>query len=465
MAAWGPRKPPKRIESLSMDQPKSELKRSIGLFQATSTNMLEMIGIGPFITIPILLAKMNGPQALLGWFLAGILAICDGLVWAELGAAMPGSGGPYHYLKEAFGPKSMGRMMSFLFLWETTAIAPISLASGSVGLSWYVKFYWPAMGPWEGKFVAMLVCLLCMALLYRDIRDVGRLSVIMWVVVMGTVAWVVVTGLLNFQMSRVLDFPAGAFDLSPKWFLGLGGASLIAIYSYGGYFNVCLFGGEVKNPSRTIPWSILYAILGVGAVYIIMSVTIVGVVPWREAMQTTSVVSDFIERVYGHWAANLMTGLILWTSVASVFAIMLGYSRVPYAAAVDGRFFKPFARVHPTKHFPTFSLLFIGFTAAVACLYPLEALINALIVIQIVTQFIPQVIAVTMIRRNRPDIQRPFRMWLYPLPSFLAFLGWMWILLSSGWQFIGLGVVILVVGIGAYLLLARQKQEWPFAKA
>jgi amino acid transporter len=228
---------------------------------------------------------------------------------------------------------------------------------------------------------------------------------------------------------------------------------------------VCLFAGEVKRPSRTIPWSILYAILGVGVLYIIMSVTIVGVVPWRQAMLTTSVVSDFIQRVYGHWAANLMTCLILWTSIASVFAIMLGYSRVPYAAAVDGRFFKPFARIHPTKRFPTFSLLFVGCTAAVACLCPLETLIDTLIVIQIVTQFLPQVIAVTLIRRNRPDIERPFRMWLYPVPSILAFLGWGWILLSSGWNFIGLGFAVLIVGIVAYLLWARQKHEWPFVTA
>ena len=449
----------------AMSQPSAELKRGIGLFQATSTNMIEMIGIGPFITIPILLAAMQGPQALLGWFLAGILAICDGLVWAELGAAMPGAGGPYHYLKEAFGPHSLGRMMSFLFIWETTAIAPISLASGAVGLSWYVRFFWPGMGPWQGKAIAMLVIILCVALLYRDIRDVGKLSVVMWIVVMGTVAWVVVTGLLNFHFSRVLDFPPGAFHITPKWFVGLGGATLISIYSYGGYSNVCLFAGEVKNPSRTIPWSILYAILGVGAVYIVMSVTIVGVVPWREAMRTTSVVSDFIERVYGHWAANLMTGLILWTSVASVFAILLGYSRVPYAAAVDGRFFKAFARIHPTKRFPTFSLLFVGFTAAAACLYPLETLIDTLIVIQIVTQFLPQVIAVTLIRRNRPDIARPFRMWPYPAPCILAFIGWTWILLSSGWKLIGLGFAVLIVGIGAYLLWARRQGEWPFPEA
>ena len=442
-----------------------ELKRGIGLFQATSTNMLEMIGIGPFITIPIILAAMGGPQALLGWFLAGILAICDGLVWAELGAAMPGAGGPYLYLKEGFGPNSFGRMMSFLFLWETTAIAPISLASGAVGLSMYFKFYWTTMGPWQGKMVAIVVCLFCMVLLYRDIGDVGKLSVIMWVVVMGTVGWVVITGLLNFQMSRVLDFPPGAFDLSPKWFFGLGGATLIAMYSYGGYFNVCLFGGEVKQPSKTIPWSILYAILGVGAVYVIMSVTIVGVVPWREAMKTSSIVSDFIERIYGHWSANLMTGLILWTSIASVFAIMLGYSRVTWAAAKDGRFFAPFARVHPTKHFPTFALLFLGFTSAIACLFPLETLIDALMVIQVVTQFIPQVIAVTLLRRNRPDMARPFKMWLYPIPSIFAFFGWAWILVSSGGKFIALGFAIMAVGVVAYLVMARHKKEWPYATA
>jgi amino acid transporter len=448
-----------------MPQPRPELKRGIGPFQATSTNMLEMIGIGPFITIPILLGAMNGPQALLGWFLGGLLAICDGLVWAELGAAMPGAGGPYHYLKEGFGPNSLGRLMSFLFLWETTIIAPLSLAAGAVGLSMYTKFYWPSMGPWQGKLVAMLVCLFCMALLYRDIRDVGKLSVIMWVVVMGALGWVIVTGLLNFHMSRVLDFPPHAFDLSPKWFAGLGAATLIAIYNYGGYSNVCLFGGEVKRPEKTIPWSILYAILGVGTVYIIMSVTVVGVLPWREAIKSSSIVSDFIERIYGHWSANLMTALILWTSIASVFAIMLGYSRVTWAAAADGRFFRPFARVHPTKDFPTFALLFLGFTSAVACLFPLETLIDALIVIQIVAQFMPQVIAVTLIRRNRPDVVRPFRMWLYPIPSILAFCGWGWIMLSSGGRFIALGFAILAVGVASYLMLALHKKEWPFAAA
>jgi amino acid transporter len=438
------------------------LERGIGVFQASTTNMLQMIGIGPFITLPILLAAMPGPQALIGWFLAGLIALADGLVWAELGAAMPGAGGPYHYLKEAYGPKSLGRLMSFVYIWETTLSAPLSLASGAVGLSLYLKFYWPGMGSGAQKLVAISVCVLCTVLLYREIRSVGKLSVAMWVVVMLTLTWVVVAGLLHFQPSRVLDFPPHAFDFSTNWFLGLGAATLIAMYSYGGYSNVCLFGGEVKSPARTIPRSIVYAILVVGFFYVVMSVTIIGVVPWKEAIGIPYIVSDFIQRIYGPRAASVMTALILWTSVASVFAAMLGYSRVPYAAAVDGQFFKAFARVHPTKHFPNFSLLFLGVTAALACLLNLDAIIRALMVIQIVTQYIAQIVAVTMIRRYRKDIARPFRMWLYPIPSFLALAGWMWMLVGSGWQYIALGFGILLFGIAAYLLQAKQRQEWPF---
>ncbi|HXF05823.1 MAG TPA: amino acid permease [Blastocatellia bacterium] len=441
----------------------TSLVRGVGLLQATSANMLNMIGIGPFITIPIMIGTLGGPHAMIGWILGAIISMCDGLVWAELGAAMPGSGGPYVYLQQAYGPDRLGRLMSFLYIWQTIFIAPLSIASGAVGFALYTKYFWPTMTPWETKLMAAGLCLFVTALLYRDIRGVGRLAVGLWVVVMLTVAWIVISGLIHFQPRLVMDIPPDAFRLSKDFIVGLGGATLIAMYSYGGYFNVCLFGGEVKDPGRTIPRSILLAIVVVALLYITMSVTIIGVIPWREAMQSPSVVSDFIEKIYGPWAGKLVTGLILWTSLGSVFAIVLGYSRVPYAAAVDGRFFKPFARVHPTKRFPSFSLVTIGVTAALACWFTLDEIIKALLVIQIIIQYIAQVIAVTMIRRFRPDIERPFRMWLYPLPSLIALGGWLYILLSSGLPFIFAGLTLLVVGIGAYLWLAHQQKEWPFA--
>jgi amino acid transporter len=435
------------------------LERKVGLVEATSTNMLNMIGIGPFITIPAILATMGGPQAMLGWVLGAVIALCDGLVWAELGAAMPGVGGPYVYLQKAYGPKSLGRLMSFLYIAQTLVCAPLGTASGAAGFAQYTKYFFPDLAPWHVKLIAAVTCLVVTGLLYRDIRSVGRLSVAMWVVVIGTALWIVIAGLVKFDPKRAFDIPADALT-RPGALSGLGSATLIAMYSYGGYFNVCLFGGEVKDPSRTIPRSILLAVVAVAILYVLMSVTIIGVVPWQEAMKTTSVVSLFIERVHGPGAGKIVTVLILWTALGSVFAILLGYSRVPYAAAKDGRFFAPFAKLHPTRNFPHVSLLTLGIGAAVACMFDLDELIKALMVIQIVVQFIAQVVGVALIRRR--GIARPFEMWLYPVPAFIAGAGWIVILFASGAMYVAAGIVLMALAVGAYLIRARRVREWPF---
>ena len=421
--------------------------------------MLEMIGVGPFITIPILLAKMNGPQAILGWVLGALVALCDGMVWAELGAAMPGTGGPIRYLSEAYGPHRLGRLMSFLFIWQTILLAPLSIASGAIGFAQYAKFLTGNMNWWEEKGIAITICLLITFMVYRDIRGVERLAIGMWIVVLATVAWITIAGVANFHR---IDFPVGAFTPSRGFFFGLGGATLIAMYDYGGYNNVCFFAGEVKHPERVIPRSILWSIVVVAALYLTMNIGIIGVVPWTEAVHSTSIVSDFINRLYGLRWAQVATILVLWTTLASLFAVLLGYSRVPYAAAAEGRFFKIFARLHPTRRFPAFSVVFIGILSAITCFLTLDVVINALIVTQVLIQFMAQIVAVTLIRRNRPDIVRPFKMPLYPLTSVIAFAGWLYILIASGMPYILTGFALLIFGIGAYMARARQVSEWPF---
>jgi amino acid transporter len=445
------------------DSESLHLVRRVGLLGATSANMLEMIGVGPFITIPILLAKMNGPQAILGWVLGALVALCDGMVWAELGAAMPGTGGPLRYLSEAYGPNGLGRLMSFLFIWQTIFLAPLSIASGAIGFSQYARFFSPHMGWWQEKGIAMAVCLLITFMLYRDIRSVERLSVGMWIVVLATVGWITAAGMLNLDPRRLLDFPPGAFTPSRAFFFGLGGATLIAMYDYGGYNNVCFFAGEVRQPEKVIPRSIIWSVVAVAVLYLTMNLGIIGVVPWREAIQSTSIVSDFIRRLYGLRWAQVATVLVLWTTLASLFAVLLGYSRVPYAAAAEGRFFAAFGRLHPSRNFPSFSVLFIGISSALMCLMTLDVVINALIVIQILVQFMAQILAVTLIRRNRPDILRPYRMSLYPATSVVAFMGWLYILIASGLPYILAGLGLLVFGIAIYLLRARRIAEWPFA--
>jgi amino acid transporter len=439
------------------------LIRGVGLWGATSANMLNMIGVGPFLTIPLILASMNGPQAMLGWLLGAAVAICDGLVWAELGAAMPDTGGPYRYLFEAYGSNRLGRMMRFLFLWQVVSTAPLSIASGAVGFAQYAKFLWPAMSGLQGKLLAMGVCAAATILLYREIHNINRLSIALWVIVVGTLLWITASGLLHFNATQAFSFPPHAFDPNSRFFFGLGGATLIAMYDYGGYNNVSFIAGEVKDPGRIIPRSILYAVIGVAAAYLVMNITLLGVIPWQQAMHSEAVVSEFMQRLYGARAARFVTVLVLWTAFASVFAVLLGYSRVPYAAAAEGSFFRPFARLHPTRNFPAFSLLFIGAASAVACLLDLESLVKALIVIQIMIQFLAQVVAVTLIRRNRPDIARPFSMWAYPYTSIVAFGGWLFILAASGWIYILAGLGLLMAGIGAYLIRAKRIHEWPYA--
>ena len=476
--------------SEATEQP--ELIRGVGLAGATTLNMIDMIGVGPFITIPLIVSAAGGPQAMLGWIAGAVFALCDGLVWAELGAAMPNAGGSYQYLKQAYGPNSMGRLLSFLFIWQLSFSAPLSIASGCIGLAHYAGYIWPGLDhTWlshtyhlgvpllgsldistvlmSGTLVAMASCAFIVFLLYRRITVIAKLAELLWVGVAIAIAWIIFAGLTHFNAARAFDFPPGAFTLSPEFFTGMGAAMLIATYDYWGYYNVCFLGGEVKDPARTIPRALIISIVVVAAIYIVMNISVLGVVPWREmtgqsSPQNNYIVSVFMERIYGHWAGRAIAALIIWTAFASVFSLLLGYSRVPYAAALDGNYFRAFARVHPENRFPTVSLLALGAVAMLFCLLRLADVIAALVVIRILLQFIVQAVGVIVLRRRRPDMPRPFRMWLYPLPALMAIAGFSYILLArkNFQREIKYAFVILIAGLVVYFLRSWKRKEWPF---
>jgi len=426
-----------------------QLIRALGLRSATALNMMEMIGVGPFITIPLIVSAMGGPQAMLGWIVGAALSLCDGLVWAELGAAMPGAGGSYRYLSESYGRHRWGRLLSFLFVWQLSFSAPLSIATGCIGLSQYAAYVWPALehtyftrdlawavpglGPLEahllvtaGTFVAIAACVLAMFLLYRRITSIARLSALLWIGSLGSMAWIIVAGLTHFHPARAFSFPPGAFTLSPHFFSGLGAALLVAMYDYWGYYNVCYLGAEVKDPERNIPRALLLSIVLVASLYLLMNLSILGVMPWQELDQAARtnarlyVASLFMQRVYGRGAGLVITGAIIWAAFASVFSVLLGYSRVPYAAAVDGNYFRAFGRLHPRGQFPYVSLLAMGTVAAAFCLLRLSDVIAALVVIRILLQFVLQAVGLILLRQRQPEMPRPFRMWLYPVPALLA---------------------------------------------
>jgi amino acid transporter len=438
----------------------------MGLIQSTAVNMLEMIGIGPFITIGVILSAMGGPQAILGWFLGALFSVCDGMVYAELGAAMPGAGGSYIYFQEAFGPRRWGRLFSFLFLWETIFVAPLAISAACVGFAEYSHYFLPGLSHTRVGLVAASVCVLITFLLYRPIKTVGRLSVIMLGIVLTAMFWVIGSGLIHMNPKMAFDFPPGAFHLSKAFFFGLASATLVAMYNYGGYNNITYLGGEVKNPTKNIPRAIVLSVLAVAVLYLLMSTVIIGTIPWRDAAASHAVVSEFIGKLYGSRAASVMTGLILAATLGGIFTMSLGYSRILYAAGAEGNFFKVFGRVHSKGHFPTVSLLAINALAIPLCWFSLERLVSALMIIQIVFQFIPQVFAVFAMRFLRKEIHRPYRMWLYPVPAFVALIGWIYVAATPDQrQYIGTAFILLFLGLAAYLLRARLVRVWPFHEA
>lgn len=433
------------------------LVRGLGLLEATATNMTNMVGFGPFVTIPLIIATMGGPQCMLGWLAGTILSICDGMVWSELAAAMPGSGGTYLFLKEAFKTSRLASLLPFLFIWQFMASGPLEVASSYIGFVQYLTYFVPSLGPWQSRLLIVAMGFLTILLLYRQIHAIGKLMLFLWAGMLMAVVPVIVGGVIHivrFGPGPAFDFPPGAFTFSMGFALGLGRAMLIAMFDFLGYYSVCYVGGEVRNPERTLPRAIFSSVIAVALMYSVMNFCVISVVPWREAMQSKLIISEYMQRLYGVWAARVVTILVLWSAYVSAVPVLLGYSRIPYAAALDGHFFKPFSRLHAAG-FPYFSLIVIGTLAMVAGLFKLEWVISAMLTGRVLIQFIAQIFAVHYLRKHRTDLERPFKAWLYPVPNAIAFLGWSYIFLTSGWGFILFGLLTLAAGVVAFWLWRR----------
>jgi amino acid transporter len=438
--------------------------------------MLDMIGVGPFITLPLLLSAMGGPQAMLGWIAGALLAVCDGLVWAELGAMMPEAGGSYRFLRAMY-PSRTGRFLSFLFVFQLMISAPLSVASGCIGLSQYAGYVWPLLrtGAWHwgritagpSTLVAVAAVVLAIMLLYRNLASLKWISYALWLSVIGTLGWVYVTALTRGHLAQAFDFPAGAFHLTPAFWTGLAGAMLVATYDFWGYYNVAFLGGEVKHPEKVIPRAILISIAFVGALYIALNIAVLAVVPWRPLVgmkdlgERQALIAYFMQIAYGpvHGppAGKLAALLVMVAAFASVFSLLLGYSRIPFAAARDGNFFARLGKLHRTRGFPVNSLLYLGAAAALFCFFSLGEVIAGLVVLRILVQFLAQHIGVLWMRRTQPQRPRPFRMWLYPLPPLLALLGFGWILVgrSNFARELWMAATVLLVGTAAFTLRER----------
>ena len=451
------------------------LTRRFGLLQATALNMINMIGIGPFITIPLLMTALGGPQAMLGWIVALVIVVCDGMVWSELGAAMPASGGSFGYLREAFGRETYGRLMAFLFVWQFILSGPLEIASGYIGFANYAGYHLdrPDAGPPARP-------------LRRGRRRQHRAAVSPHHVdrddhghacgsgtMIATVA-VIATGALHFDPRVAFDFPPGAFSV-----LARASCSASArrrgsrVYDYLGYYDVCYIGDEVKDPGRVIPRSI---VISTAAVAVALSGdqpvdhrrrAVARLRAGGRAVRTpsSSCRSSWSEST-DPTVASVFTLMILWTAFGSVFALLLGYSRIPYAAARDGYFLEPFGRLHPTSGFPHVSLLVLGAVSIASSFFSLGVVIDALIATRIVVQFLGQIAGVVLLRRRAPGM-------VAAVPNLAVsragrrspLVGWLFIFSTTGARVMAFGLGVLALGVLCFLAWSLQLRQWPFRGA
>jgi fructoselysine transporter len=445
----------------AMQNDKVHLERRLGLLQATAINMIDMVGIGPFVVLPIVIQLMYGPWFIYAWIAGALLSLVDSLIWSELGAALPNAGGSFYFLRTAYGEKSWGKLMSFLYTWQTMIQAPLVIASGAIGFSYYAGYLFE-LNDITSRIVSGGVVILLTVLLYRNISTIGKMSTLLWVGVVGTILWIIWGGFQNGHLLQPLHEMNDGLQVNALFGVALGAASVKTIYSYLGYYNVCHLGSEIKQPEKIIPRSMLLSVIGIAILYLLMNMSVVSVIPWKEAADSKFIVSLFLEKLYGTTAATIGTVLILWIAFASLFAVMLGYSRVPYAAAKEGEFFTVFARLHPTKHFPHIALIGLGVTAFVfSLLFKLTEVITAILAMRILVQFIGQAIGLMMMRKKK-SIAFPFKMPLYPLPVIVAIIMWLAIFISTGTTFMISGLIVIGTGIIAYMIKAKSKSEWPF---
>ena len=452
------------------------LTRRLGLLNAFSINMSQMVGTGPFITVPAILATMGGPQSLIAWGVGALLAICDGLVFAELGAAIPASGGSYVFLRECLGRDRWGHMMAWIFVWQFLFSGSLEIATSSIGMAEYAGFLWPKLLAyrWGVKLLAAAITAVAILALYRKIQDVARLMLVLWVGMLLTAAWVMFTGLTHAHTNLIFDFPPGAWHLGLPFVLGLGNGTMLVMFNFLGYYQICYLGDEVKEPARVIQAGVIVSILIVAVIDLAISLSFTGVVPWREMVQPDSqafnaIGSVYMQKVAGTWASSLMTVMIEITAFAATYAMMLGYSRIPYAAACDGAFFSWFGKLHATKNFPHRSLLLVGLMVIVSCCFDLVQIITALMLARILSMFVAQIIGLMIYRRRQPDAVRPFRIWLYPIPVLVALVGWLGVFVTpalqpGGMRFMAYAFGTVGLGFVAYFTLAWRQGDWPFHK-
>lgn len=447
------------------------LRRDLGLRHATVLNMIDMVGIGPFTALPIILIAFPGKFSLIPWCIGAIISLLDGFIWSELGSAWPKAGGSYIFLQELFKGKT-GKVLSFLYIVQTSFHTPLVVTSACLGFINYFSYILPLTFV-QGKVVMICVVIVTIFLLYRNIINVGKIGFMLSIIVIGMLLWTIVTGILAFdtsifQINSLQNNSLSSISGISFWMV-TGMYTTKSIYAYLGYYNVCHIGSEIKQPGKNIPKSIFISIAGIAVLYISMQLVMAGAIKQNEIVnENVPLVSLLFEHVYGKNFGIIASVLLLIVAASSLFALLLGYTRIIYAASMEGMHLKIFQHLHPTKNFPDYALLIFGSIAIVSCLVfnkPSDVF-RFIVVTRIFIQFIPQVVGLALMRIKKRTHELNYKMPFFPIISTISILAWLFVFCTSGYKYSLFGISIILLGLLIYFLyidkLQRKKKAYQF---
>jgi APA family basic amino acid/polyamine antiporter len=417
-----------------------ELVRGLGIWSATAIVVGMMIGTGIFL-VPSEMARAAGSVELVfaAWIIGGALSLFGAFALAEMGAALPEAGGPYAYLKRAFGPA-----WSFLFGWTFAILAsPAGIATIAAGLLSFWSFLMPALGTplitWqiplpfqtelhEFRFtlaqpLAVLVTLLVTGVNCLGVRLGGHVQVVLTLTKVSAVLALVALGLALGQTGQPPSAVPGAMTLEAGTLSGFLTALVAALWAYDGWVNVAFVGSEVASPQKNLSRALVGGVLFVGGAYLLANAVYFYVLSLSGVAQSEHVASDVVQQFAGQSAARWMTLAMILSALGTLHSSVLTGARVPYAMAHDGFFFGFAARVHPIFRTPDRALWFQGLLGSLLALTGTFEELFSLFIFASWIFYGLTVAALFRLRRSEPDLERPYRAWGYPWAPALFLIG------------------------------------------
>lgn len=456
------------------EQPRSELKRALGLWSAIAVVIGTAIGSGIFLVPNDMIKAVGTPGMVFAvWIFGGVLTLFGALTYAELSAAMPGAGGEYVYLKAAYGP-----FFGFVYGWTQTWVAKsASIATLATGFYTYFADFVPSLqmpvytiplniGPGGGylpisygQLLGIGLIVFLSAVNYLGVRVGGSVQVAMTILKLALIAGLIVIGLASGKGS-VANFST-AIPATPGGLAGFFAALVAALWAYDGWNNAGMLGSEIDRPQRNLPLALITGTLCMMAVYLLANLAYFYILNSAEVGSSARVAAEMMRHVVGDTGGKLVSVAAMISIFAALNGSILSGSRVPYAMARSGYFFRSVGKVHPQFHTPSAAIMLLAVVASLLLLSGQYKQLYTLVIFPSWILYGMTAASVIVLRYKRPDLERPYRVPGYPVvPALfvLVAIALLYSTLQESPRESGIGLVLILAGLPFYYYWKGRRQ-------